>query len=217
MSMQATPIRRRRHHGLVPAGAALALLLVAATARADVALFEHDRFNGSTITATGTMADLRGQNFNDKASSVVVRAGRWQLCSDINFRGSCKELGPGEYPSLSVMGFNDKLSSLRKIIGDGRSPIELFEHINFEGRNLGMAAAANDLTQSDYNDKASSIVVRSGRWEVCTDSQFGGRCVALDPGEYPDLTKTGLNDLISSTRPAGQQAGVPGKQVKLPR
>ncbi len=209
--MQTIPIRRR----LLPAGAALALLLVAATTRAEVVLYEHDRFTGRTLTATGAMADLRGQDFNDKASSVVIRSGRWQLCGDINFRGNCKDLGPGEYPSLSVMGFNDKLSSIRKIIGDGRSPIELFEHIHFEGRNLGMAAAMNDMTQIDYNDKASSIVIRSGRWEVCTDIHFGGRCIALDPGEYPDLTQRELNDTISSVRPV--VAAVPGKQVKLPR
>lgn len=211
--MQSQTLRRRW-----PAVAALAAaLLAAATARAEVVLYEHDRFIGRTITATGSLADLRVQEFNDKASSVVIRRGRWQLCADVNFGGGCKDVGPGQYPSLSAMGFNDKLSSLRKVIGDGRSPIELFEHVDFDGRNLGMAGAVNDLTRIDYNDKASSIVVRAGRWEVCTDAQFGGRCVALDPGEYPDLTQHGLNDTISSVRPAGQLAGSVPKQVKVPR
>jgi Beta/Gamma crystallin len=211
--MQATPLRCR-----LSAGAVLAVLLVAAPARAEVVLYEHDRFNGRTITVTESLTDLRVQEFNDKASSVVIRKGRWQLCADINFRGSCKDLGPGEYPSLSAMGFNDKLSSLRKLVGDGRSPIELFEHIHYEGRSLGLAAATTNLTQANYNDKVSSIVVRSGRWELCTDADFRGRCFALDAGEYPDLTQRGLNDMISSVRPVGQQTGsTQGRQIKTPR
>lgn len=211
--MPATPIRRR-----LCAGAALTAFLATSPARAEVVVYEHDGFNGRTITVTESMPDLRVQDFNDKASSVVIKGGRWQLCVDINYRGTCKDLGPGEYPSLSAMGFNDKLSSLRKLVGDGRSPIELFEHIHFEGRNLGLAGATTDLTRADFNDKASSIVVRAGRWEVCTDADFRGSCFTLGPGEYPDLTQRGLNDMISSVRPAGQQSGPSqGRPIKAPR
>ena len=34
---------------------------------------------------------------------------------------------------------------------------------------------------------AVSALVRSGRWEICTLREFRGRCVVLEPGEYPNL------------------------------
>ena len=41
--------------------------------------------------------------FNDRASSVIVERGQWQVCDDIGFRGYCIVLRPGQYPSLAAM------------------------------------------------------------------------------------------------------------------
>ena len=49
----------------------------------------------------------------------------------------------------------------------------------------------------------SSIVIRSGRWEFCTDADYHGRCQTLGPGSYGNLVDMGLNDQISSLRPSG--------------
>jgi len=42
--------------------------------------------------------------------------------------------------------------------------------------------------------------VRTGTWEVCDDANFNGRCVQLNPGEYPTLGTMGLNDRVASVR-----------------
>lgn len=97
-----------------------ALLLAAAgAASAQIALYENDNFNGRTFRASNSVSNFGDSGFNDKASSVTIRGGSWQLCSDADFRGRCITLGPGRYPSLSSWGLNDKVSSLRESDGWG--------------------------------------------------------------------------------------------------
>ena len=48
------------------------------------------------------------------------------------------------------------------------------------------------------------MVVSGGRWEVCEDARFEGRCVVLRPGRYPSLAAMGLNDRVSSVRSVGR-------------
>jgi len=52
---------------------------------------------------------------------------------------------------------------------------------------------------------ASSAVVSGEPWEVCDGEEFSGRCVVLKPGRYPSLDKVGMNNRISSARPAGSR------------
>ncbi len=62
-----------------------ALALGAASqASAELVLHENDDFSGRNFRAYVQIVDLSTMNFNDRASSVVVRSGAWQLCSDSN-------------------------------------------------------------------------------------------------------------------------------------
>ena len=45
-------------------------------------------------------------------------------------------------------------------------------------------------------------MVRSGSWQLCSDAEFRGQCITLSPGSYPSLRAMGLNDRVSSARPA---------------
>jgi len=49
-------------------------------------------------------------------------------------------------------------------------------------------------------------VVDKGRWEVCEGVGFSGRCAVLRPGAYDRLSSMGLNDRLSSVRPAPTRA-----------
>jgi uncharacterized protein YcfJ len=44
-----------------------------------------------------------------------VTGQRWQVCEDARFRGHCVVLRPGQYPMLSAMGLNNRISSARPI------------------------------------------------------------------------------------------------------
>jgi hypothetical protein len=92
---------------------ALALGSAAAQVSAQVRIYEHDNFGGRSFTANGPVGDFARHRFNDRASSVIVRGGSWQLCDNARFGGRCVVLRPGRYPSLSAMGMNDRVSSLR--------------------------------------------------------------------------------------------------------
>lgn len=91
----------------------------AAAAQAQIILYEHDDFKGRSIRGTDVVKNLRNSGFNDMASSIKVLTGTWEVCSDADFRGDCTVLEPGQYRSLSDMGINDRLSSLRRV-GDGQ-------------------------------------------------------------------------------------------------
>ena len=71
----------------------------------------------------------------------------------------------------------------------------------FHGRPFTVDRPTWDLDRTGFNDRASSAVVDHGRWQVCEDARFQGRCVILRPGRYPSLDRMGLNDRISSVRP----------------
>ncbi len=95
----------------------LACALIATFAAAQVTLYQSERFYGRTFTTNGPIPNLDQLGFNDRASSVIVDRGNWQVCEDSEFRGRCIVLRPGQYPSLGAMGLNNRVSSLRRVPG----------------------------------------------------------------------------------------------------
>ncbi len=60
----------------------------------------------------GKMHDLRFIGRDDAISSIVVKSGRWQICSKKNYRGTCKVVSRsiGDLKSIKM---NNKISSIR--------------------------------------------------------------------------------------------------------
>ena len=59
-----------------------------------------------------------------------------------------------------------------------------------------------DLRVESLQAEATSAVIASGRWELCEDAEFRGRCVTLGPGKYPSLGDFGLKYGAASVRRA---------------
>lgn len=76
--------------------------------------------------------------------------------------------------------------------------LTLFADSDFRGARVTVQDDVRDLRQLNFNDRTSSVVVRSGIWDLCQDSNFGGRCVRFGPGDYRVLPD--FNDAISSVR-----------------
>jgi hypothetical protein len=190
---------------------ALAALALAATAHAQLTMFENDGFQGRRYDVQGAVDNLANTGFNDTASSVIVRSGTWQVCADAYFRGRCVTLKPGQYPSLNNMGMNDAVSSAREIGGWGGAPQQggawgsgaraiLFSQPGLRGRDFVIDGnVVRDLANSGFNDRASSLRVEQGYWLFCSDADFGGNCLTFAPGDYPSLPPE-LNNRISSGR-----------------
>ncbi|MDP2004250.1 MAG: beta/gamma crystallin-related protein [Rubrivivax sp.] len=100
--------------------AATAALLACSTAWAQVTFYANDGFDGRSYTTQAPVNNLNRSGFNDRASSVVVRTDNWQICADANFKGRCMVLRPGQYPSLSAMGMEDRISSARQVKRNAR-------------------------------------------------------------------------------------------------
>lgn len=96
-------------------------MALAGQAAAQITLYQHDGFQGEAIRSDRTIANFANSGFNDEASSVDVRGGSWQVCSDAYFEGQCVVLAPGSYPSLRAMGLNDRISSVRPVEQYGRA------------------------------------------------------------------------------------------------
>jgi hypothetical protein len=82
--------------------------------------------------------------------------------------------------------------------GWGRSSITVYENANFRGASREFVGEDRNLGRTPFNDRISSVRVQ-GRWEVCTDAEFRGRCRIVE-GDVRNLNG-GFNDSISSMRP----------------
>ena len=208
---------------------AIAALALAGHAAAQVTLYEHDGYQGRSFTTERPINNLERFGFNDRASSVVVRGNRsdrWEVCEDRRFTGRCVILRRGEYPSLAAMGLNDGVTSVRAVNRSARynddryapappapppvqaSQVVFYENEGFQGRTFTAEQPVADFRRSGFNDRASSVVVRGERWEVCDDVGYAGRCVILRPGQYASLAAMGLNDRVSSVRAVSSNARV---------
>ncbi|WP_296942511.1 beta/gamma crystallin-related protein [uncultured Massilia sp.] len=91
--------------------------------------------------------------------------------------------------------------------------LTLFADSNFRGNRVTLERDARNLGDMNFNDRVSSIAIRSGVWQLCEHANFDGRCIELGPGEYRNLPD--FNDAISSvrevTRGPGRGPGGPGR------
>jgi hypothetical protein len=219
---------------LLAAAAVLATFTHAAFA-GEITLFSDSNFRGQRVTIDRDAASLGDFNFNDRASSAVIRSGTWLLCEHTNFGGRCQEFGPGEY--REIPGFNDAISSARQVDRGGRGrwrdhdrdgsrdderggwrgddrgdrgdrggwrgdrggpDVVMFAGPRFEGPQVELSQDVRALNDVGFNDRATSLIIREGRWEFCEHADFRGECVVLGPGRYDVLDR--MNNRISSMR-----------------
>ena len=84
--------------------------------------------------------------------------------------------------------------------GYGRNSITLFSAPNFGGRPFEARDEITNLPKQ-YNDHAMSLRIQGrGAWQVCSDSDFRGRCQVFDR-DVPDLRQYGLGEAVTSMRP----------------
>lgn len=204
---------------------AFGLLATLPAIAANLVLYEQENFRGRSFVAEQTISNFTNLGFNDRASSVVIRSGTWQLCTDAHFRGRCETLPPGEYPTLRSMRLENQVSSVREI-GWHHTPggppgaprpsaqVELFEQDGFGGRVFPVNGAVSNFP-AGFNDRASSMVIHSGYWEACQDIHYRGGCQVFGPGRYANLG--GLANRISSLRPVaapGSEGGGWGNNAR---
>lgn len=168
-----------------------------------VVLWERADFSGNRLGVSAANPRLSNQAFNDTANAVDIYRGRWQLCQHADYNGECVVLAPGRYVLSGRLA--NGLTSLRPVFGGDNRPmpsaggVVLYEHGDFQGRELVIHQATANLAALNFNDRSSAVEVLGGRWELCTDAEYSGRCIVLGPGRHQ--LERGMNDRISSVRP----------------
>lgn len=99
----------------------LAALLLAAESTAQLTFYQGEGMRGRTFVVDRQIDNFDHYGFNDRAASVIVQRGRWEVCEDAYFQGRCVVLGPGQYPSLAAMNMNDTISSARRLQGSSQA------------------------------------------------------------------------------------------------
>ena len=110
---------------------------------------------------------------------------------------------------LRGMGWNDRISSLRRVNNGRRSGgtfdnrvigITVFADPNYSGQSASFRDDMPNLVSFGWNDKISSIRIPNGEtWELCQDVDYRNQCQVLS-GDVADLRGMGWNDRISSLR-----------------
>jgi hypothetical protein len=195
------------------------LFLAGSAAAAEITVFKQPRFAGEALTLRGDANNLGDRGFTDQISSVVVKSGQWQVCSQPDFKGDCVTLASGEYPTLDQR-LNHRIESVREVTrsadvnrsggeryangyssgpqrGYSRGPaVEVFTGPEFRGRS---AQVDRDVASLDQG--AASLVIREGTWQLCSLPGYEGVCRVFEPGEYETLGR--LNRRIASLRRIG--------------
>jgi uncharacterized protein YcfJ len=86
-----------------------------------VTFYEREGFGGRSFTTDRPIDNFERLGFNDRASSIDVVGAPWEVCEDDRFNGRCAVLRPGRYPSLTAMGLDNRISSVRDVNRNARS------------------------------------------------------------------------------------------------
>ena len=185
---------------------------------ADLTLYADDDYQGRALGVVIDERTLGVLNFDKRASSVVVENGAWILCTGEEYTGQCITLEPGRYASLQALGLDNAVTSVRRrdathigVFNDATAPkaspgnaadIVLYASKDYLGPSHVVDRPRADLRVEALQAEATSAVIASGRWELCEDTEFRGRCVTLGPGKYPSLGEFGLKYGAASVRRA---------------
>lgn len=174
-----------------------------------IVLYDEPFFRGRSVTIKDPTENLRFQSFHDRAESVRVLQGTWELCAEPRFR-RCQTVDR-DVPHLSSLGLNKKLSSARPAGpgyggGGGNYPppypsearLVLFEAEGYRGPSVTLDRASGDL--AGFGGRARSVQVLSGSWLLCDRPRFSGRCQQIS-SSVPDLDRWGLGGRVMSARP----------------
>ena len=176
-----------------------------------ITVYTNPDFTGESATFRDDTPDLRAYGLNDKISSIEISNGEsWEVCQDINYGNRC-QLISGSISNLRSMGWNDKISSLRRVTNfQGRrsggvfspnlSPeLVIYDRPNFRGSSRTVTAQSSNM--GSIGARGGSVEVRSGTWQLCDRN---GRCATVSQN-VNDLSQLGLSGQITSVRPLNNQ------------
>ncbi|MEO7272395.1 MAG: beta/gamma crystallin-related protein, partial [Vicinamibacterales bacterium] len=183
-----------------------------------ITVYDDAGFRGENATFRSDEPDLGRARFGGRISSLQVAGGEiWEVCANTNYRPPCQVFS-GSESDLRRRNWNDRIASLRRVRGDGggrdgggvfpRPPggnqtLTLYRDDRFRGSTRQITGTTSSL--GSFNDRAQSLRISGGVWDVCEDIDFG-KCRTVDR-DLSGLSGLGLDKRISSVRPAFGRGG----------
>jgi hypothetical protein len=177
-----------------------------------ITVFRDENFRGENATFRQDVPDLKRYGFNDRITSLRVAPGEyWEACESANYQGRCQVFS-GDERNLRNVGWTDRISSLRRVRGGGsgggvggKFGIVLYDDPYFRGRSVTIKDPTENLRSVNFHDRAESVRVLGGSWELCTEPRFR-RCQTVDR-DVAQLSSLGINKKLSSARPVRPDSG----------
>lgn len=108
------------------------------------------------------------------------------------------------------MNHSFKISLLLIALGlaaNAQAQVTFYEAEGFRGRAFSTNKQIRNLNSTGFRGRSGSVIVERGRWEVCEEVRFGGRCGVLRQGSYDSLQRMGLRNGIVSVRSVRANGG----------
>jgi hypothetical protein len=83
---------------------------VAQAQTTELVIYKEANFRGQSESIKGEVANLEN-GFGREVSSLEAKGGSWEVCTSDHFKGRCRVLDEGRYPTLN--GLNDRIVSVR--------------------------------------------------------------------------------------------------------
>jgi hypothetical protein len=180
-----------------------------------VCFYEHPNFDGRYFCANlGASTPEVPEGTNDKISSIqLVGNASVTVFQDARYGGRTERFDR-DVRNLGSSGWDDLISSYRVTSrgfgggnwgggsgGGGESRgLQVYADIKHKGRSATLDPNTPDVAARGMGALISSIRVPPGEtWQVCTETNFRGRCQNLS-NDAPDLRRGDWNDVIASVR-----------------
>lgn len=180
--------------------------VVALAQNSQITVYDGPGYSGEYMRLSGQVNNLGdyAEEFNDRISSIKIRGGSWEVCTDSWFEGYCQVVS-GNVEQLSSR-FDNHISSLREVSGPVSGGVQssvIYQDINFGGASMALAGPIPELSW-EFSRQISSLQL-NGPWEVCEGRNFSGRCRVFS-GTVANLITVQWNDRIVSMRPDPETA-----------
>ena len=172
-----------------------------------VCFYEHRNFDGRYFCANmGASNPQVPEGTNDRISSIRILGNiSVTVFQDARFGGRSQTFDR-DVRSLAAVAWDDLISSYRvSSRGSGGNwgggiGLQVYADINYKGRSATLDSNTPDVAARGMGHLISSLRVPPGEtWQVCTETNFRGRCQNLS-GDASDLRRGDWNDLIASVR-----------------
>jgi len=122
MDNQISSVRFVPPSGSMPSMPTIPPILPPDIPRVGIWLYDGANYSGQRFDAATDETDLSRSGFNDRASSLVMARGEsWEVCMDARFRSQCRTFSDA-VANLAEHGFDNRISSLRRVGGGPVTP-----------------------------------------------------------------------------------------------